>query len=56
VAAKLRGEIGVEARLVEGRPGEFSVWVGEDKVAEKGWLLFPSARKVIDAVRAKAGA
>jgi len=56
VAAKLKADLGIDALLVEGNPGEFSVWVGDDKVVEKGWLFFPSARKVIDAVRAKRGA
>ena len=55
MAAALRREFGIEAKLVEGRPGEFSVWVGETRVAEKGWLFFPSTRKVIDAVRAQGG-
>ena len=55
MAAEIRREFGVEPRLVEGRPGEFSVWVGDLKVAEKGLFFFPSRRKVIDAVRARSG-
>jgi hypothetical protein len=55
VAAEIRRETGAETRLVEGRPGEFSVWVGDVKVAGKGWLFFPSARKVVAAVREQAG-
>ena len=48
----LREQLGVQVRLAEGRPGEFSVWVDETKVAEKGWLLFPSRAAVLEAVRA----
>jgi hypothetical protein len=55
VAAEIRREIGAEAQLVEGRPGEFSVWLGDVKVAGKGWLLFPSPRKVVAALREMSG-
>jgi hypothetical protein len=55
VAAEIRREIGAETRLVEGSPGELSVWVGDVKVAEKGWLFFPSPRKVVATLREMAG-
>jgi hypothetical protein len=43
--------MGIEADLVEGNRGEFTVWVGERQVAQKGWLRFPSDAKVLAAVR-----
>lgn len=51
MAAKIRSELGVEAELVEGDRGEFTVWVGERQVAGKGWLRFPPDGKVLAAVR-----
>ena len=53
MAATLRSELGVQVDLVVGGPGEFTVWVGGDKVAGKGWLLFPSRTKVLEAVGAR---
>jgi len=43
--------LGVEPELIEGSRGEFAVWVGERRVAEKGWLRFPSDEKVLAAMR-----
>jgi hypothetical protein len=37
--------------LIEGDRGEFTVWVGEKQVAQKGWLRFPSDEKILAAVR-----
>jgi len=37
---------------VKGDVGEFTVWVGERKVASKGWVLFPTEQKIVDSVRA----
>lgn len=51
MAAILKSELGVEPELVEGSRGEFTVWVGERRVAQKGWLRFPSDEKVLAAVR-----
>jgi hypothetical protein len=51
VAAFIQRELGVEPELVEGGRREFTVWVGESKVAEKKWLRFPSDRKVLAAVQ-----
>jgi hypothetical protein len=51
VAERLKSELGIDAELVEGSRGEFTVWVGERKVAEKGWIRFPSDVKVLAAVR-----
>jgi len=51
VAEMLKSELGVEAELIEGGRGEFTVWVDERKVAEKGWVRFPSDEKVLTAVK-----
>ena len=34
-----------------GSSGEFTVWVGDHKVAEKSWGRFPEPSSVVDAVR-----
>ncbi len=47
----IKSELGVEPELIEGNRGEFTVWVGEQQVAQKGWLRFPSDEKVLAAVR-----
>lgn len=47
----LKKELGVDAELVIGNRGEFTVWAGERKVAEKGWIRFPSDAKILAAVR-----
>jgi hypothetical protein len=52
VAAAIKQETGVEPELVEGGRGEFTVWVGDQKVAgktpEEG---FPTEQQVLAAVR-----
>jgi len=53
VADTLKKELGIEAELVPGDRGEFTVWVGGRMVARKGLLFFPKDR---DVVRAVAGA
>ena len=49
----MKKELGVEAELLPGSTGEFTVWVGGRKVAKKGFFFFPKDR---DIVRAVAGA
>jgi hypothetical protein len=51
----MKDEIGVETDLVEGGRGEFTVWVGDDKVAQKDAQGFPSDLEVIAAVRRALG-
>jgi len=48
----LKRELGVDVETVGGKNGEFTVWVGDQLVARKGWIRFPSDQKVLDAVRA----
>jgi hypothetical protein len=50
VAAELKRALGVDAKLEVGNSGEFTVWVGADKVAEKQWR-FPDPADVVGAVR-----
>ena len=52
MAAQLKQELGVDADLVIGGSGEFTVWVGDKKVAEKSWGRFPEPEKVVAAVKA----
>jgi hypothetical protein len=51
MAELIKRELGVQPELIEGDRGEFSVWVGNQVVAKKGWLRFPSDQKVLTAVR-----
>ena len=48
-AAAIKKELGLDAELVEGDRGEFSVWVGDQKVAQKRWLRFPSDQTITTA-------
>jgi len=50
VAETLKKELGVNAELVAGNTGEFTIWVGGRMVAKKGFLLFPKDRSVVRAV------
>jgi hypothetical protein len=52
VAAELKQSLGVDTELVVGNSGEFTVWVGDAKVAEKKWGRFPEPQDVVSAVRA----
>jgi hypothetical protein len=52
VAAQLKQDLGIDAELVIGGSGEFTVWVDDKKIAEKSWGRFPDPQKVVDAVRA----
>jgi hypothetical protein len=51
----MREELGIETSLVEGGRGEFTVWVGETKVAQKDAAGFPSEQEVVVAVRQALG-
>ena len=52
----LKKELGVQVETVGGKTGEFTVWVGDKLVAQKGWVRFPNNRKVLEAVRASLAA
>jgi hypothetical protein len=51
VAALIERALGVKPELEEGGRGEFTVWVGNEQVAQKGWIRFPSDQKVLAAVQ-----
>ncbi len=51
MAAHLKQDLGVVAELAVGNPGEFTVWVDGQMVAEKDWRGFPEPDDVVDAVR-----
>jgi hypothetical protein len=52
VAARLEADLRVLAEIVEGKRGEFTVWVSERKVAEKTQSGFPSDDEIVEAVKA----
>jgi hypothetical protein len=55
VAALLKEQVGADAELVEGHRGEFTVWVGEVRVAAKDATGYPSEQDVLAAVRKALG-
>ena len=55
MAAQLKQDLGIESELIVGSSGEFTVWVGDRKVAEKTGGRFPEPEAVVGAVRSAAG-
>jgi hypothetical protein len=57
VAARLRRELGIEVDAIHGHYGEYKVLVDDEVVIDGGALVIlgvmPSARKTVDAVRAR---
>jgi predicted Rdx family selenoprotein len=53
VAAQLKKDLGVDAALVVGSPGELTVWVDDEQVIEKRGGRFPEPGDVVAAVRAR---
>jgi hypothetical protein len=51
VAAFINKEMGLDADLVEGGRGEFTVWVGDERVAQKTSEGFPTEQQVLSAVQ-----
>jgi len=52
VAAELKQYLDVDARLIIGSPGEFTVWVDGTKVADKAEIgRFPDPSDVVAAIR-----
>ena len=51
MAAAIKDALGIHVELVEGGRGEFTVWVGDQKVSGKGWIFFPDDAAVVTAVR-----
>ena len=51
MAAAIKDALGIDVELVEGGRGELTVWVGDKKVSEKGWIFFPDDDAVANAVR-----
>ncbi len=51
MAELIKRELGTEPELSVGDRGEFTVWVGEQLVAKKGWVRFPPDQRVLTAVR-----
>jgi predicted Rdx family selenoprotein len=51
VAAQLKKDLGIDAEMVVGRSGEFTVWLDETLIAEKEFSGFPDPDDVVDAVR-----
>jgi hypothetical protein len=50
-AAAIKKELGVDAEVIVGDLGEFSVLVNGQKVIGKGMLMLPSEKKIVAAVR-----
>ena len=51
MAAVIKKATGIDAEIVEGNRGEFTVWVGESIVAQKDEELgFPSEQEILTAI------
>ncbi len=55
MAEKIKEKFGLEANLVEGGRGEFTVIVNDELAAKKGWLMIPSDEKILVGVGEKLG-
>ena len=55
MAALIEKDAGVGVELIEGKRGEFTVWVGEELVAGKSAHGFPSDEDAAAAVRRALG-
>jgi hypothetical protein len=51
VAAFIKKGTGLDADLVEGARGEFTVWVGDEQVAQKTSDGFPTEQEALSAVQ-----
>ncbi|MBA2338944.1 MAG: hypothetical protein H0V88_00990 [Pyrinomonadaceae bacterium] len=51
MAETLKRELGVEAELVEGKRGEFTVLVNDKAVAKKRWLMIPKDEAIVASVK-----
>ncbi len=51
MAEELKRTLGIDAELIPGDRGEFTVWVGRTKVAEKQDHDFPTEEEAVRAVR-----
>ena len=51
MAAVIKKATGIDAEIVEGNRGEFTVWVGDSIVAQKDEELgFPSEQEILTAI------
>ena len=48
----MKKELSIDAALVVGNSGEYTVWVDDTKVSEKRGGKFPDPKEVVAAVRA----
>lgn len=55
MAAVIKAALGVEPEIAEGGRGEFTVWVGDEVVAQKDSQGFPSEDAALAAVRRALG-
>ena len=53
MAALITKDLGVPVEVAPGGRGEFTVWVGDTRVAQKDSHGFPDDEKVVEAVRQK---
>jgi len=51
VAAALQQALAVTSELVVGKPGEFTIWLGDRLIVEKDHRGWPDPDDVVDAIR-----
>jgi hypothetical protein len=53
--AALQKDLGVEAQMLVGKSGQFSVSLDGEKIIEKSLFSFPDEQEIVAAVRKKLG-
>ena len=48
----MKSQLGLDAELKVGNPGEFTVWVDSQKVASKKGDVFPEEKELVSSVKA----
>lgn len=51
MAELIKEKFGLDAQLIEGGRGEFTVLADNKIIAQKGWLMIPSNEKILDSVK-----
>ena len=51
MAADIQQATGQAVEIETGDAGEFTVWVGDECVAEKRWMTFPTPDDIVSAVK-----
>jgi hypothetical protein len=51
-AEALKEQLQIDAELVEGKRGEFSIWVDDKRITRRVLFFFPNEEKIVAGVKA----